>query len=136
MKVLMMLLALLLNFLQSAHAHEGHAHAPGALIASEGGVVKCSKLMCWEIVNDSSNVKLFPRTLKNIPMSLTELEVTTTSTDKKNKLKNELPILKKEDKFYSTKIDLKGSSHYTLAILATVKGKNDDLITFVIEAQE
>lgn len=116
----------------SLFAHEGHEHAPGAINAPHGGVVKMGKEIALEFVQADGKLKIYPLTheLKAIPLTDIKLQGKAQPA-KKSKVDMSFTA---EGEFYTA--SYKGQSYKTdLDITANYKGKTDS-IRQTIETQE
>lgn len=112
-------------------AHEGHG-TPGALQAPHGGVMQSTPELFFELVSDSSGLKIFPMTHELVPVP--PAEVTVSATSQAPKKKKEPVKLAASGDHWEAKVDAKGAYRYTLELQVQFKGKKRK-VAFQVEPQ-
>lgn len=130
--VLVSLGGILFVSLNSSFAHEGHNSTPGSVQAPHGGVVKGTKSLYVELVNEAAGIKLYPLTLDLKPIELAQLKMNGSFQVPKKK-KTPVPLQAAGD-HYSAQINAKGAYRYTLELNISYKGKSEKLL-FQVEPQ-
>lgn len=114
-------------------AHEGHDKTPGAIAAPHGGAVQGTSSLYWELLSDSSGLKLYPLTHDLTPIEPKSISLSGTASFPKKPKAEPVTFAAQSDHF-SAQVNSKGSHRYTLSLSFTYKGKKEK-VKFQVEPQ-
>ena len=136
----MILLALVTVLSLEVSAHDGHAHGPGQVQPTKGGVIMKGEKFYLEVVGTKTEVKFYPlkqvdaKSMMLTPIPLKDVKLSANYTLPRGK-KNEVITIKNGSDHFIGAVNAKSSHRYQVDVSILTMGE-DEKLTYQIEPQE